>query len=135
MGNTKNGAFLYNDYGHHPTEIKATLEAMKEKYSNNKLIVVFQPHLFSRTKLLLNDFATAFDLANEIIVSDIYAAREQDDGTINAKDLAKKIQKAHYIGPDYEIKRYLEQNTKSNDIILFQGAGDVYKIGEEILRG
>ena len=133
MGQAKNNALLYNDYGHHPTEIKATLKAMKEKFPNNKLIVVFQPHLFSRTKLLINDFAKCFDLADEIIISDIYAAREKNDYAIHAKDLVEKIQKAHYIGPNCEIKKYLEQNMKSNDIILFQGAGDVYKIGEEII--
>ena len=133
MGNTKNGAILYNDYGHHPTEIKATLKAFKEQFPNNKLIVVFQPHLFSRTKLLLNDFAESFNLADEVIVSDIYAAREHDDGTISAEDLVKKIKNAKYIGASYEIKNYLEQNSKSNDIILFQGAGDIYKIGDEMV--
>jgi UDP-N-acetylmuramate--alanine ligase len=132
MGNTEKGALLYNDYGHHPTEIKATIKAMKEQYPNNKLIVVFQPHLFSRTKLLLNDFANSFNLADEIIVADIYAAREQDDHTINAEDLVKKITNAKYIS-DYEIKSYLEQNTSKDDIILFQGAGDIYKIGEEMM--
>jgi UDP-N-acetylmuramate--alanine ligase len=91
MGKTKNDALLYNDYGHHPTEIKATLKATKKQYPNNKLIVVFQPHLFSRTKLLLNNFATAFNLADEVVVTDIYAAREKDDHTINAEDVVKKI--------------------------------------------
>ncbi len=138
MGKTKNDALLYNDYGHHPTEIKATLKATKKQYPNNKLIVVFQPHLFSRTKLLLNNFATAFNLADEVVVTDIYAAREKDDHTINAEDVVKKIRllggrtKVRYIS-NYEIKSYLEQNTKSSDIILFQGAGDIYKIGEEMI--
>jgi len=141
MGNTEKGALIYNDYGHHPTEIKATLKAMKEQYPSNKLIVVFQPHLFSRTKLLLDDFAKSFDLADEIIVTDIYAAREKDDKTISAEDLVKKIPLrqgsagpvAKYVGSAIEIENYLKHNTNKDDIILFQGAGDVYKIGEEII--
>ncbi len=135
MGNTEKGVLLYNDYGHHPTEIKATLKAMKEQCPNNKLFVVFQPHLYSRTKLLLNDFATSFDLADEVIVADIYAAREKDDKTIDAKDLVKKITNAKYVGGAIEIENYLKQNTNKDNIILFQGAGDIYKIGESILRG
>ena len=137
MGNTENGALLYNDYGHHPTEIKATLKAVKEQYPNNKLIVVFQPHLYSRTKLLLNDFAQSFGLADETIITDIYAAREKDDHTIHAKDLVeainKKIANARYISNFDEIKQYLEQIAHKDDIILFLGAGDVYKIGELLI--
>jgi UDP-N-acetylmuramate--alanine ligase len=138
MGNTENGALLYNDYGHHPTEIQATLKACKEQYPNHKLIVVFQPHLYSRTKLLLNDFATSFKLANEVIVADIYAARETDDHKIHAKDLVEVINKnsanAKYISGFEEIKKYLELKTEKDDIILFLGAGDVYKIGEEMKK-
>ncbi|MFH1129298.1 MAG: UDP-N-acetylmuramate--L-alanine ligase [Patescibacteria group bacterium] len=142
MGNTKKGALIYNDYGHHPTEIKATIKATKEQYPNNKLFVIFQPHLYSRTKLLLNDFATAFDLADEVIVTDIYGSREKDDHTIHAKDLVEKIRllggqvkNIQYISTFDDIKKYLELKAKKDDIILLQGAGDVYKIGEEILRG
>jgi len=134
MGNAKNGALLYNDYGHHPTEIKATLKACKEQYPNHKLIVVFQPHLYSRTKFLLNDFAASFGLADKIIITDIYAAREKNDHTIHSKDLVKAMQTANvqYIRSFDEIKNYLEQNINKNNIILFLGAGNIYKIGEEM---
>jgi UDP-N-acetylmuramate--alanine ligase len=142
MGQTKNNALLYNDYGHHPTEIKATLKAAKEQFPDKKLIVVFQPHLFSRTKLLLDDFATAFDSADEIIITDIYAAREKDDHSIHARDLVEAINKnirliggraeARYISNFEDIKTYLQNNSDSNTLVLFQGAGDVYKIGEEM---
>lgn len=154
MGNTENGALIYNDYGHHPTEIKATIKTTKEQYPNHKLFVVFQPHLYSRTKLLLDDFATSFDLADEVIIADIYAAREEKDGhTIHAKDLVKAInektplrqglpagrhgsagQAAQYISNFDDIKKYLELKAKKDDIILLQGAGDIYKIGEEIKK-
>jgi UDP-N-acetylmuramate--alanine ligase len=133
MGNTEKGALIYNDYGHHPTEIKTTIKATKEQYPNNRLFVVFQPHLYSRTKLLLNDFATAFDLADEVIITDIYGSREKDDHTIHAKDLVKKVANATYISNFDEIKKYLELNAHKDDIILLQGAGDIYKIGEEII--
>jgi len=138
MGNTENGALLYNDYGHHPTEIQATLKACKEQYPNHKLIVVFQPHLYSRTKLLLNDFAISFNLADETIITDIYAARETDDHKIHAKDLVEAMNKnsgnVKYISGFEEIKKYLELKTEKDDIILFLGAGDVYKIGEEMKK-
>ena len=138
MGETEKGALLYNDYGHHPTEIKVTLKAAKEQYPNSKLIVVFQPHLYSRTKLLLNDFATSFNLTNEVIIADIYAAREKDDHTIHSKDLVEAINKktanAKYISSFEEIKNYLKKNTGKDDIILFLGAGDIYKIGDEIKK-
>lgn len=138
MGNTKTGALIYNDYGHHPTEIKATIAAAEQLYYDNRIFVVFQPHLFSRTKLLLNDFATAFDLADEVIITDIYAAREKDDHSIHAKDLVdainKKIIKAKYVNDFDNIKKYLELKAQKDDIILLQGAGDVYKIGEEIVK-
>jgi len=145
MGNTEKDALIYNDYGHHPTEIKTTIKAAKEQYPNNKLFVVFQPHLYSRTKLLLNDFATAFDLADEVIITDIYGSREKDDHTVHAKDLVNVINESirliggrtsvRYISNFDDIKKYLELKTKKDDIILLQGAGDVYKIGEQILRG
>ena len=134
MGHTENNTLIYNDYGHHPTEIKTTLKACKEQFPDKKLIVVFQPHLFSRTKLLLNDFATAFDLADEIIITDIYAAREKDDHTIHAKDLVEKVTNAKYIANFEDIKTYLQNNSGSNTLILFQGAGDVYRIGEEMVK-
>lgn len=136
MGNTENNALLYNDYGHHPTEIQATLKACKEQHPNHKLIVVFQPHLYSRTKLLLSDFAISFNLADKIIITDIYAAREKDEHKIHAKDLVEAINKqtanAQYISSFDEIKNYLIQNTDKSNVILFLGAGDVYKIGEKI---
>jgi UDP-N-acetylmuramate--alanine ligase len=139
MGVTEKGALIYNDYGHHPTEIRATLKACKEQFPNHKIIVVFQPHLFSRTKLLLNDFATSFNLADEIIVTDIYGSREKDDHSIHSENLVERINKisnnAKYVKDFNEIKKYLEIKAEKNDIILFQGAGDIYKIGEEILRG
>ena len=85
-----NGALIVDDYAHHPTELKATLSAAK-KMKKNKLWCIFQPHTYTRTKSLLNEFAEAFYAADKVIITDIYAAREDDPGDIHSKDLVKKI--------------------------------------------
>jgi UDP-N-acetylmuramate--alanine ligase len=131
----KSGAKLYNDYGHHPTEIEATLKAAQSLVGKKgRLIVVFQPHLFSRTKLLLKDFAKSFDYADQVIVTDIYAAREKDDKTIHSQDLVNEINKkngrAIYMKKFEDISDYINVTTDPKDIVILQGAGDVVKIGE-----
>ena len=131
-----NGALVYDDYAHHPSEIKATLSAAKEK-KFRKIWCVFQPHTYTRTKLLLNEFSQAFFDADNVIVTDIYAAREKDTGEISSKDLADKIQEisnnAVYIKDFSEIEKYLKDKLQPGDLFLTIGAGDVYKIGEAIV--
>lgn len=132
-----NNASIYDDYGHHPTEIIATAKAlMNKKY--NKSWVVFQPHTYSRTKNLMDDFAKALLNFDNIIVLDIYAAREKNTYGITSQDLADKIcslgKKALYI-PDFnECVKYLKENVKENDIILTQGAGTVTEIGPMLTK-
>jgi UDP-N-acetylmuramate--alanine ligase len=127
---THTGAILYDDYGHHPTEIQATLQALREKYKSGKfkLIVVFQPHLYSRTKLLLDEFAEAFTLADTICVLPIYASREEDDGSISSHDLVEKMMGAIYMETFEEVKKYLEKKAHSGSVVLTIGAGDVYRL-------
>jgi len=134
-GETNCGALVYDDYGHHPTEIKATLKGAKEFFDGKKIIAVFQPHLFSRTKLLLNDFAQAFKDADEIIFAPIYPAREPFDATISSDILASKIKNTKAISlKDFEeINKYIVENLKKGDVLITIGAGDVYKIGENML--
>lgn len=124
------GAIMYDDYGHHPKEIRATLQALREKYnaSKYKLIVVFQPHLYSRTKLLLDDFAQAFTDADTICVLPIYASREKDDGTISSHDLVEKMNNSIYMDSFDEVKKYLDKNAHSGSVVLTIGAGDVYRL-------
>ncbi|MBU2564129.1 UDP-N-acetylmuramate--L-alanine ligase [Patescibacteria group bacterium] len=129
MGMTKNNSLVYNDYAHHPNEIKATIQGTREKYPDKKLIVVFQPHLYSRTKIFLNDFKEALDMADKVIITDIYSAREKDDGSIHAKDLLTK--KSKYIKETKNIIKKLKEEKDS--IILIISAGDVYKIGEKLV--
>ena len=122
---------VYDDYAHHPTEIKATLSAAKQK-EHNRIIAIFQPHTYSRTKELLNDFATAFKDADIAIIADIYAAREVDDGSISSKDLVEKIcengTNAIYLPTIEKIAEFVENNIKPNDIVLTIGAGNITDI-------
>ena len=127
-----NDVNVYDDYGHHPTEIIATAEALKQKKFNQSW-VIFQPHTYSRTKNLLNDFANALINFDNIIVTDIYAARETNTYNISSKDLVDKItslgRKALYIQDFNEIVKYVKENAKSGDIVLTLGAGTVTNIG------
>lgn len=132
-----NGAKVYDDYGHHPTEVLATAKALKNK-SYNKSWVVFQPHTYSRTFNLLDDFASALISFDNIIVTDIYAARENNTYDISSKDLVDKIielgKDAKYIPSLNECASYLKENVKSGDIVLTLGAGTVTNIGPMIIE-
>lgn len=132
VGSFNKGVSVYDDYGHHPTEILATAKALKQK-AYRQSWVVFQPHTYSRTKELLHDFAKALLDFDNIIVTDIYAAREDNIYGISSQDLVNQIQtlgkKALYM-PDFnEIVTYLKERTIENDIVLTLGAGTVTKIG------
>ena len=135
---TVNGAKIYDDYGHHPTEVSATAKALSNKEFNQSW-VVFQPHTYSRTFTLLNDFAHALLSFDHIIITDIYAAREKNTYNISSKDLANAIEKlgkkAIYIPTLEDCATYLKENVKENDIILTLGAGTVTNIGPMIVTG
>ncbi len=133
-----NGAMIIDDYGHHPEEIKATLKSVKEAFNKN-VIVVFQPHRYSRTKALLNNFATAFYNADKLIVTEIYPAGEEKIEGINGKVLYDKIKEfGHkdvvFIDDFNDIVEYLKNNIDENSIVITLGAGDIWKIGERLLR-
>ena len=137
-GTFKNTINIFDDYAHHPTEIKATANAIKNK-NYNESWVIFQPHTYSRTKLLLNDFAEAISNFDNIILLDIYAAREQNTYNISSEDLANEIfskcgKKVSYI-PEFEnVVSFIKENVKENDIIITLGAGTVTKLGPMILE-
>lgn len=132
-----NGVTVIDDYAHHPTEVKATLSAAKN-IEKNRLWCIFQPHTYSRTYNLLQEFAEAFSDADKIIVADIYAAREKDTGIINSSVLAEHIKRhgkdAVYIGGFQAIKEYIRQNCCEGDLLITMGAGDVYLIGEDLVK-
>jgi UDP-N-acetylmuramate--alanine ligase len=142
-GKLLTGALLYDDYAHHPKEIVATLEGFRELYPKNdswKITVVFQPHLFSRTKLLFDDFVQSFSLSDQVILLPIYHAREEDDGTISSERLAEAIRKEDLKSvafPDFEKAEHFlrEQVFSGKDIIVTMGAGEAFKIGDNLLKG
>lgn len=133
----KDGITVIDDYAHHPTEIKAALAAA-QNVQHNTTWCVFQPHTFSRTRFLFDEFGEAFGDADEIIIADIFAARETDDGTVSAAQLADRIaqtgKSARYVGDFAAIEAYLREHCKSGDLLMTVGAGDVYKIGENFLK-
>ncbi len=132
-----NGASIYDDYGHHPTEIIATAKSLANK-KFNKSWVIFQPHTYSRTKNLLDDFANALLNFDNIIVLDIYAAREKNIYGISSQDLVNKIctigRNAKYIPSFNECVSYIKENVQENDVIITLGAGTVTEIGPMLLR-
>ena len=133
---TYKNALIVDDYAHHPTELKATLSAAK-KLKKSTLWCVFQPHTYSRTKSLLNEFSEAFYSADKVIITDIYAAREDDPGDIHSKDLVEKLYHNNvdviYISKFEDIVNYLKSNIQPNDLVITAGAGTVYRIGELLL--
>ena len=128
---------VLDDYAHHPTEIKASLKAVRNS-SKSRIICIFQPHTFTRTKSLLNSFSEAFTDADITVIADIYAAREVDKGEIHSKDLANRIKnngnKAIYLGSFEEIEEFIMQEAKYDDIVLTMGAGNVYQIGKNLIN-
>ena len=132
-----NGAVVIDDYAHHPTEIKATLKAAGA-FEHNRIRCVFQPHTYSRTRTLWNEFVEAFDDADELIITHIYAAREVYDGVTDPDKLAAEIAEkrgvnVRYIDDFSEISEYYKNTAESGDIIITMGAGDVTNIGPMIV--
>lgn len=131
------GVVVIDDYAHHPTEIKATLSAAKN-YPHKKLWCIFQPHTYSRTMKLLNEFSGAFGDTDKLIITDIYAAREKDTGKINSKMLTERVLEkgvdAEYISSFESIADYIRNNASPGDVVITMGAGDVYKIGDMLLK-
>jgi UDP-N-acetylmuramate--alanine ligase len=126
------GAAVYDDYGHHPTEIGATLCGAKDT-CDNKLICVFQPHTYSRTAALINDFKMAFECADKVILADIYAAREVNEYGISSQKLAEIIgDKAIYGGDFDSIAELLRKTASKNDTVVVMGAGDIFKLFEKL---
>ena len=125
------GALIVDDYAHHPTEIEATFAAVK-KIKHNTVWCIFQPHTYTRTKALFDDFAKVLSGVDRVIVTDIYAAREKDTGIVHARELADAIPSAKYIADFDEIASYIKSVAQKGDIIITMGAGNVVDIGEMI---
>lgn len=130
------GITIIDDYAHHPTEIKATLTAAAN-YPHERLVLVFQPHTYSRTKAFLDDFAEVLSMADVVVLADIYAAREQNTYGVSSKDilnlLKKKGTEAYYLPSFEEIEKFLLKNCINGDLLITMGAGNVVEIGEALL--
>jgi UDP-N-acetylmuramate--alanine ligase len=131
-----NGVTVIDDYAHHPTEIKATLAAARTRFGERPIWAVFQPHTFSRTISLLDDFAGAFEAADHVIVVDIFPSREIDEGLVNSQHIVERMAHpdARYIGPLREAANYLVDKLAPPAVLLTMGAGDGYLVGEWVLE-
>lgn len=134
---TMDGVTIIDDYAHHPTEIAATLKAAAN-YPHRKLWCVFQPHTYTRTKTFLKDFARALTLADEIVLADIYAARETDCLGISSVSLQQEIRslghECYYFSSFGQIEKFLREKCIKGDLLITMGAGDVHEIGENLLK-
>ena len=134
-GKTGNGADVYDDYAHHPTAVRKTLEALRAK-TDGKIFVAFHPHLYSRTRDLLDEFANAFGDADEALIAPIYAAREADDGTVSSALLAARVNASgtHARAATFdEIEKVFGTEPKAGDAVMTMGAGDIYKVADALV--
>ncbi len=130
----KNGIYYYDDYAHHPTEVSETLKAVKKKFPKNRIVLIFQPHTFSRTQALLDGFKTCFKNADVLILSSIFSSARENSGnfSINSEKLAESVRihnKSVYYEPNNKrMVEYVRSIVKKGDLVLTMGAGDIYKL-------
>jgi UDP-N-acetylmuramate--alanine ligase len=127
------GAEVYDDYAHHPNELKATLSAVREM-GFKRIICAFQPHTYSRTQALFDDFVSALKLPDKVFLAEIYAAREKNTIGISSADIAAKIDGAEFCASFELLEKRLKEEAREGDVILTVGAGDIYKVGEAIIE-
>lgn len=136
-GETENGVVVFDDYAHHPSEIHATLLGAREMFPKERIVVAFQPHLYSRTKEHIDEFSPAFAPADEILILPIYAAREPKDLSISSEILVEKMKKsglnAHFVKDFETAEVHVAKNLKKGDVLFTMGAGDVNTLAKIIL--
>jgi UDP-N-acetylmuramate--alanine ligase len=135
---------LVDDYAHHPTAIAATLEATRRRYPNRRIVAVYQPHMYSRTKTFFEQFLQSFDDADVVIIADIFPARERDTGLVHTKDLVVALgQRVRFASAEAQVfyggdvtaaTHLLEEILQSGDFVVIMGAGDIYNVTEQLLR-
>lgn len=139
VGTTKNGVKIVDDYAHHPTEIRATLSAA-QNIPHNRLWCLFQPHTYTRTLALFDDFADSFAETDILVLAEIYAAREKNIYEITSEKLAEEIKSRHpekkvyYLDTLEDIASYVRKNAQEGDLVITMGAGDIYKVGEMVME-
>lgn len=132
------GADIYSDFAHHPTEVKVTLEAARKKFPSKRIWVIFQPHMFTRTKALFGDFVRVLKNApiEQVSFVDIYPSREVDMGLVSSKELVEAIDKRNvsYLGSIKDVEGFVKNAARKEDIIIFMGAGDIDKIARSLTK-
>lgn len=128
------GADVYDDYAHHPDEVAATISAIRDAMPGRRLVLAFQPHTYSRTSALFDDFVRELSRADVLVLAEIYAARERNTIGISSADVAEKIPGAVFCETLPEVTEYLRQNVREGDVVLTMGAGDIFRAGEALLK-
>ena len=128
------GADVYDDYAHHPDEVAATISAVRSAMAGRRIVLAFQPHTYSRTKALFDDFVRELKKPDVVVLAEIYAARERNSIGISSADLAEQIPGAAYCETLPEVTEYLRQNVREGDIVITMGAGDIFRAGEALLN-
>jgi UDP-N-acetylmuramate--alanine ligase len=141
LGKTKNGVSVYDDYAHNPQKVRAVLSGAREMFPKKRIVAVFQPHLYSRTKSLFEEFSNSFNDADEVIFLPIFPAREKFDPSISSEMLSSEVAKkfpgktVRHMAKFEEAAEYLKKISNKEAVIMTIGAGDVYKIGQAIIEG
>ncbi|MCI6936144.1 MAG: UDP-N-acetylmuramate--L-alanine ligase [Clostridiales bacterium] len=128
------GADVYDDYAHHPDEVAATLAAMRDAMPGRRLVLAFQPHTYSRTSALFDDFVRELSKADVLVLAEIYAARERNTIGISSADVAAKIPGATFCETLPEVTEFLRANVREDDVVITMGAGDIFRAGEALLE-
>lgn len=135
-----NGAIIYDDYAHHPTEIKATIAGARQQYGDKKIIVIFSPHTFSRTEALMKDFAKSWQGIDELVIFSIYTSAREAQGTVTSQSLIDEIKLAQpELAVSYQptlesAEAYLREHLKGDEVVILMGAGDLFRIGEKLVK-
>ena len=138
------GAIIMNDYAHHPSEIKALLQAVKQRYPDKRIITIFHPHTFSRTEALIDNFSKSFVMSDDLYIVEIYSSAREKKGNISSIDLIEKIrqynltinkkQKIGFFKDLTLVEKKIPATIKPNDLILLLGAGDIFRVGYKWLK-
>ena len=131
---TFNGAEVYDDYAHHPDEIAATIDSVRASFPGRRLVLAFQPHTYTRTNALFDDFVMQLKKADVLVLAEIYAARERNTIGISSAHVAEKIPGSVFVRTLPEVTAWLKGNVKEGDVVITMGAGDIFRAGEALLK-
>ena len=128
------GADIYDDYAHHPDEVAATIDAVRASMPGRRLVLAFQPHTYSRTNALFNDFVEQLKKPDVVVLAEIYAARERNLIGISSAHVAEQVPGAHFCETLPEVTAFLQENIREGDVVITMGAGDIFRAGEALLN-